>query len=108
MPAQKGTKRLGRTGGSGVEEARSSPIPLGALKALSDSSRNAGHEDTPFGRAIGARMRNLWGHDAMTEKSLKAIKDSRTTRKAKGGSVSSASKRADGCATKGKTKGRFV
>ena len=27
---------------------------------------------------------------------------------AKGGSVSSASKRADGCANKGKTKGRFV
>jgi hypothetical protein len=27
---------------------------------------------------------------------------------AKGGSVSSASKRADGCAIKGKTKGRFV
>jgi hypothetical protein len=27
---------------------------------------------------------------------------------AKGGSVSSASKRADGCAVKGKTKGRFV
>jgi len=27
---------------------------------------------------------------------------------AKGGSVSSASKRADGCATKGKTKGKFV
>ena len=26
----------------------------------------------------------------------------------RGGSVSSASKRADGCATKGKTKGRFV
>jgi hypothetical protein len=29
-------------------------------------------------------------------------------KKAKGGSVSSASKRADGCVTKGKTKGRFV
>ena len=29
-------------------------------------------------------------------------------KKAKGGSVSSASSRADGCATKGKTKGRFV
>jgi hypothetical protein len=27
---------------------------------------------------------------------------------AKGGSVSSASKRADGCAVKGKTKGKFV
>ena len=31
-----------------------------------------------------------------------------STRFKKGGSVSSASKRADGCATKGKTKGRFV
>lgn len=29
-------------------------------------------------------------------------------KKAKGGSVSSASSRADGCVTKGKTKGRFV
>jgi hypothetical protein len=29
-------------------------------------------------------------------------------RYAKGGSVSSASKRADGCAVKGKTKGKFV
>ena len=31
-----------------------------------------------------------------------------TERKAKGGSVGSASRRADGIATKGKTKGRFV
>ena len=31
-----------------------------------------------------------------------------TKKYAAGGSVSSASKRADGCATKGKTKGRFV
>ena len=31
-----------------------------------------------------------------------------TVKKAKGGKISSASKRADGCATKGKTKGRFV
>ena len=32
----------------------------------------------------------------------------RVKKYASGGSVSSASKRADGCATKGKTKGRFV
>jgi hypothetical protein len=134
MAAQKGTKRLGRTGGAGVEAASSSPIPLGALKALRESNVNAGREDTPYGRAIGARMRNLQGHDDMTEKSLKAIKDSRATRKAKGGKVSAAeavhkherakhkgqpltkmakggstaSKRADGCAVKGKTKGRMV
>jgi hypothetical protein len=35
-------------------------------------------------------------------------KGGRVKKMAKGGSVSSASKRADGCATKGKTKGRFV
>jgi len=35
-------------------------------------------------------------------------KDTDVVRKAKGGKVSSASSRADGCATKGKTKGRFV
>lgn len=33
---------------------------------------------------------------------------SRPVKKAKGGMVSSASKRADGCAIKGKTKGRMV
>ena len=37
---------------------------------------------------------------------LKDVKE--PVKKAKGGSVSSASKRADGCATKGKTKGRMV
>lgn len=35
-------------------------------------------------------------------------KGGKVKKMAKGGSVSSASKRADGCATKGKTKGRFV
>ena len=40
---------------------------------------------------------------------IKAAKDMRAAMgMKKGGSVSSASKRADGCATKGKTKGRFV
>jgi len=33
---------------------------------------------------------------------------SRPTKKAKGGMVGSASKRADGCAIKGKTKGKMV
>jgi hypothetical protein len=35
-------------------------------------------------------------------------KGGKIKKKAKGGSVSSASKRADGCATKGKTRGKFV
>jgi len=35
-------------------------------------------------------------------------KGGKVKKMAKGGSVSSASKRADGCATKGKTRGRFI
>lgn len=70
------------------------------------------------------------GHAAMTAKAKKAVdaevqaargrarealkrtaQDAKSTRGPKyatGGKVSAASKRADGCATKGKTKGRFV
>ena len=40
--------------------------------------------------------------------SQKAHCAGRKKKMAKGGSVSSASKRADGCATKGKTKGRII
>jgi hypothetical protein len=40
---------------------------------------------------------------------MKKAKESESKKKyAKGGSVGSASKRADGCATKGKTKGRII
>jgi len=52
--------------------------------------------------------------DAEQERRQKDMEDTvkgkkPTVKKAKGGSVkSSASRRADGCATKGKTKGRFV
>ncbi|MDP5207096.1 hypothetical protein ORI99_08620 [Alishewanella sp. SMS9] len=52
--------------------------------------------------------------DAEQERRQKGMEDTvegkkPTVKKAKGGSVkSSASRRADGCATKGKTKGRFV
>lgn len=46
---------------------------------------------------------------AMMRKGGKVKKKPMAAKKmAKGGSVSSASKRGDGCATKGKTKGRFV
>jgi hypothetical protein len=39
---------------------------------------------------------------------VKAKAKTKAKKYAKGGSVSSASKRADGCASKGKTKGKFV
>ena len=44
--------------------------------------------------------------DKFEGKGLK--KGGKVKKMAKGGSVSSASKRADGCATKGKTKGRII
>ena len=44
------------------------------------------------------------GMDDMSDLRQKA----QTIKKAKGGSVTSASKRADGCAVKGKTKGRMI
>jgi hypothetical protein len=54
-------------------------------------------------RGIGSSIGALGGLRAAGMKKGGAVK-----KMAKGGSVSSASKRADGCAVKGKTKGRFV
>ena len=90
----------------------------------------AGGEGTRRGRALEMRARNVEGHDKMTDKSMADIKRRKLQADAKapgaglyararaklnevtgfkkGGSVSSASKRGDGIATKGKTKGKFV
>ena len=57
----------------------------------------------PRGRGIGA---SLAGMGALRAAGMK--KGGTVKKMAKGGSTSSASKRADGCAIKGKTKGRFV
>jgi hypothetical protein len=46
--------------------------------------------------------------DKASEDYDKAIDKTKPVKKAKGGMISSASKRADGCAIKGKTKGRIV
>jgi hypothetical protein len=84
----------GMGGSSGVVVPRSLPAP----------TRSTGPRITPtaisqprstLGRLTGTAAPKGYGVKLAT--SFK-----------KGGSVSSASKRADGCATKGKTKGRFV
>ena len=56
----------------------------------------------PIGQIMPPRGRGIGGMGAAMKKGG-AVK-----KKAKGGTVSSASKRGDGCAIKGKTKGRFV
>lgn len=109
-----------------------------SIRGASDLNRMAGNEGSAYGRAIQARQKNIEGHNEASRKAMKDIKlakmkadaekpgaslaaklrykyEKNTFREAKGGSVkkmakggSTASKRGDGCATKGKTKGRFV
>ena len=85
---------------------------MGILKDLSDKASD--YLDTK-GLANPAEMVNeaLGGETREESKkrreATKVVKETpQPIKKSKGGSVSSASKRADGCATKGKTKGRFV
>ena len=66
------------------------------------TARPMGLMTPPRGRGIGASLADMGALRAA------GMKKGGTVKKAKGGSVSSASKRGDGCAVKGKTKGRFV
>jgi hypothetical protein len=68
---------------------------FGELLNPSKAEKRANKEDEDERKKASARMR----------KRATAVKSSGM---AKGGKVSSASKRGDGCATKGKTKGKFV
>ena len=60
---------------------------------------------TSFGGGSGSGNQPFKSRNENVQKKAKGGK---VKKMAKGGSVSSASKRGDGCATKGKTKGRFV
>ena len=62
---------------------------------------------TPEIRAKRKAMMGAVADEAAQPSRDAAYEAARTTMKT-GGSVSSASKRADGCCTKGKTKGKFV
>jgi hypothetical protein len=64
------------------------------LKALQEADTDLMREEKKSARAKGMKKGNSGGADSDGMK--------------KGGSVSSASKRADGCAMRGKTKGRMV
>jgi len=68
---------------------------FGELLNPSKAEKRANKEDEDERKKASARMR----------KRVTAVK---SPGMAKGGKVSSASKRGDGCATKGKTKGKFV
>ena len=63
---------------------------------------------TPEIRAKRKAMMEMAADEAAQPSRDAAYEAARTTGMKKGGSVSSASKRADGCCTKGKTKGTMV
>lgn len=68
-----------------------------------------GDENFSLGAGLGRGLAGKQGAPMFgATGSLRFKKGGSAKKMAKGGSVSSASKRADGCATKGKTKGRFV
>jgi len=69
-----------------------------------------GKNDLGAASAIARRFRkkNTDGTESSEEETVGMRKGGRIKKYAKGGSASSASKRADGCATKGKTRGKFV
>ena len=68
------------------------------------ASREATSSDAKLEQAVKDKERAM--KDKQSQDAYERVK--RQTMFKRGGSVSSASKRADGCATKGKTKGRFV
>jgi len=59
-----------------------------------------------IGKAIGSVVEPIYNSIAKIA-APNSKKDNEVVRKAKGGSVSSASKRADGCCVKGKTRGQL-
>ena len=75
-------------------------------KQLSDHYRNMQEESRAMARE--ARLRDQLDQPRQLTGELSFKKGGKVKKMAKGGSVSSASKRADGCATKGKTKGRII
>jgi hypothetical protein len=94
---------------------------LSPLYGMATGEGLFGNENIGLLPAIAAQMRrdkdksaagskaNLESVSASTEEDMPRMKKGGKVKKMKkGGTVSSASKRADGIATKGKTKGRFV
>jgi hypothetical protein len=87
---------------------------LGAVQQAANQQRMAAKTGAPLPSGMGmgggqpAPPSRTSGNMPMPTMAGGMKKGGKVKKMAKGGSVSSASKRGDGCATKGKTKGRFV
>ena len=107
MPAHKGTKKLGAS--AGAKEVAATRRQDAREKEVYSKRGNRNYDELSFMEKISEGT-GIHSPDPVERKNAKAKAESFKARKgyAKGGKVSTASKRADGCATKGKTKGRFV
>jgi len=90
----------------GYEESDATKEEASAPKRKSTLGEDAEYVVNRLGRGFG-RMGDA-ARELFATKSQRSSAKKDVVEKAKGGSVSSASKRGDGCAQRGKTKGRFV
>jgi len=119
--------RMNAPMGAGIGPMRGGPMGAGLAPVLSDTAggfeSNMDRFDSgvpsgirqnlePIGRMLPPMLRGQGSDGGRLDQSMSAgmagMKKGGAVKKAKGGTVSSASKRGDGCAVKGKTKGRFV
>ena len=125
MPAKKGSKALYGTkaaqeNAQKIERRRDAQVPFYEISssAFDDGVTRTFTEDNPSYKPTrgGSKLPGTRARLKAAEELLKKNGADKPTRAdilnvatmKKGGSVSSASKRADGCATKGKTRGKLV
>lgn len=103
--------------GAGVATMAMSPISgIAEMEIKAQQDKDAGKKGdgaallAEDARRMGRRTSEDFssGLDAVKRGAKKLVSDDGAEKKAKGGSISSASKRADGIAQRGKTRGRLV
>ena len=82
---------------------------MGILQDLKDKVMGTAEQNEKAKKEMAEQdAKNPDTAQAKVNRMVEKIKPSEPVKKAKGGMVGSASKRADGCAIKGKTRGRMV
>lgn len=82
---------------------------MGILQDLKDKVMGTEEQNAKAKKEMAEQdAKNPDTTQAKVNRMVEKIKPSEPVKKAKGGMISSASKRADGCAVKGKTRGKMV
>jgi hypothetical protein len=82
---------------------------MGILQDLKDKVMGTAEQNEKAKKEMAEQdAKNPDTTQAKVNRMVEKIKPSEPVKKAKGGMIGSASKRADGCAIKGKTRGRMV